>query len=53
MHRNFRWIAGVVAMMLSGTLLAACGGAAPATEAPTAAPAAAPPRQGQAAGISR
>src|SRR5262245_28943742 len=51
MRRNLRWLAGLVALMVVGTLLAACGGtpaaesptAAPAAPAPTAAPAAAAP----------
>ena len=37
MHRNIRWIAGLVVTMLVGMLLAACGGSAPA-EAPTSSP---------------
>jgi multiple sugar transport system substrate-binding protein len=37
MHRYFRWAAGMVALLLIGTMLAACGGAA---ATPTAAPAA-------------
>jgi multiple sugar transport system substrate-binding protein len=40
MKRQFRWLAGLVALLMIGTLLAACGG--PTATAPTAAPAAAP-----------
>ena len=47
MHRYFRWIIGLVALLLVGSLLAACGGPAPSTlvtsgpvEQPTSAPAA-------------
>ncbi len=41
MQRHVRWIAGLVLLMLIGTLVAACGGTTPAPAAqPTAAPAA-------------
>ena len=36
MHRHFRWLTGLVALLLLGTLLAACGGTAPATTTPAA-----------------
>jgi multiple sugar transport system substrate-binding protein len=65
MNRHYRWLGGLIVLLMLGTLLAACGGtpaaaptaapaaaaptAAPAAEAPTAAPAAAEPTAAPAA----
>src|SRR5690348_15106116 len=43
MKRNFRWLGGLIALLMLGMLLAACGGAAAPAAAPTAAPAAEAP----------
>src|SRR5215211_6702827 len=56
MKPHFRWLGGLIALLMLGTLLAACGGtpaaaptAAPAAAEPTAAPAAAEPTAAPAA----
>jgi multiple sugar transport system substrate-binding protein len=42
MHRHLRWTMGLVALMMIGVLLAACGGTTPAVQPTAAAPAAEP-----------